>query len=83
MKMPASSTSLPNYPTRAKGSTSQSMYFKHCAAPKKNQGLGCFKITLFIEFWIFKHFRFRPPWAFMADLWRARARARYKTEPRD
>ena len=29
------------------------------------------------------HFRFWPPWAFMADLWRARARARCKTEQRD
>ena len=35
LKVPTSSTLPPNYSIRAKGSTSQSLYFKHCAAAQR------------------------------------------------
>ena len=43
LKVPTSSTLPPNYSIRAKGSTSQSLYFKHCAAAQRSAKIRSFR----------------------------------------
>ena len=81
LKVPTSSTLPPNYSSELKA-----LRVNHCILniaqqrSSKSPSLKAGRLQNHDSHGIFD---FGPPWAFMADLWRARARARYKTEPRD